>query len=211
VLVHRDFADTFIAGSSTAFKQLAAAHGAPAEAFFGPRVDRPHRQRVQAFVVAARDEGVGVVAGEVPPHPTALFMPPTLLINPPTNSRTYREEIFRPVLAMKTFSTEDEALALADGSSYGLAAAVFTFSMPRTLRVTRALQVGMVGLNNPIMPLAQLPWGGCKESGYGREGGFAGLEEYLQFKTVLTSMKDPQASTARYIVFWQRYSILHII
>jgi aldehyde dehydrogenase (NAD+) len=197
VLVHRDIADTFIAGVSTAFKQLAAAHGPPTEALFGPLVDQQHHQRVQAFVDAARDGGVGVVAGEVPTHPTALFMPPTLLIDPPTNSRAYREEIFGPVLAVKTFSTEQEAIALANDSSYGLAAAVFTSSMPRALRVTRALQVGMVGVNSPVMPLTQLPWGGCKESGYGREGGLAGLEEYLQSKTVLISMKDPQASPAK--------------
>ncbi|RYO32723.1 putative aldehyde dehydrogenase-like protein [Alternaria arborescens] len=197
VLVHRDIADTFIAGVSTAFKQLAAAHGPPNEALFGPLVDQQHHQRVQAFVDAARDGGVGVVAGEVPTHPTALFMPPTLLIDPPINSRAYREEIFGPVLAVKTFSTEQEAIALANDSSYGLAAAVFTSSMPRALRVTRALQVGMVGVNSPVMPLTQLPWGGCKESGYGREGGLAGLEEYLQSKTVLISMKDPQASPAK--------------
>ncbi|CAN9418214.1 unnamed protein product [Alternaria alternata] len=170
VLVHRDIADTFIAGVSTAFKQLAAAHGPPNEALFGPLVDQQHHQRVQAFVDAARDEDVGVVAGE---------------------------EIFGPVLAVKTFSTELEAIALANDSSYGLAAAVFTSSMPRALRVTRALQVGMVGVNSPVMPLTQLPWGGCKESGYGREGGLAGLEEYLQSKTVLISMKDPQASPAK--------------
>lgn len=194
VLVHCDVADAFIAGISTAFKQLAAAHGAPAEAFFGPLVDEPHRRRVQAFVDAARDRGVSVVAGEVPPHPTALFMPPTLLIDPPTDSRAYREEVFGPVLAVKTFSTEKEAIALANDSSYGLAAAIFTSSMPRALRVTRALQVGMVGVNSPVMPLAQLPWGGCKESGYGREGGLAGLEEYLQSKTVMISMNDPHAT-----------------
>ena len=194
VLVHRDIADAFIAGISTAFKQLAAAHGAPAEAFFGPLVDKQHRQRVQAFVDAARDEGVEVVAGEVPDHPTALFMPPTILIDPPTNSRAYREEIFGPVLAVKTFSTEEEGLALANDSSYGLAAAVFTSSMPRALRVTRALHVGMVGVNSPVLPLSQLPWGGCKESGYGREGGMAGLEEYLQSKTVMISMKDPTSA-----------------
>jgi len=194
VLVHRDIADAFIAGISTAFKQLAAAHGAPAEAFFGPLVDKQHRQRVQAFVDAARDEGVEVVAGEVPDHPTALFMPPTILIDPPTNSRAYREEIFGPVLAVKTFSTEEEGLALANDSSYGLAAAVFTSSMPRALRVTRALHVGMVGVNSPVLPLSQLPWGGYKESGYGREGGMAGLEEYLQSKTVMISMKDPTSA-----------------
>ncbi|KAI4699258.1 hypothetical protein J4E81_005152 [Alternaria sp. BMP 2799] len=193
-LVHLDIADAFIAGITTAFKQLAAAHGAPAEAFFGPLVDKQHRQRVQAFVDAARDEGVKVVAGEVPDHPTALFMPPTILIDPPTNSRAYREEIFGPVLAVKTFSTEEEGLALANDSSYGLAAAVFTSSMPRALRVTRALHVGMVGVNSPVLPLSQLPWGGCKESGYGREGGMAGLEEYLQSKTVMISMKDPTSA-----------------
>lgn len=191
VLVHRNVAETFVAGISTAFRQLAAAHGPPADAFFGPLVDEAHRQRVQAFVDVARAEGVVVVAGEVPPHPTALFMPPTLLIDPPTDGRAYREEIFGPVLAVKTFSTEEEALALANDSSYGLAAAVFTSSMPRALRITRALEVGMVGINSPVMPLTQLPWGGCKESGYGREGGLAGLEEYLHSKTVLISSKDP--------------------
>jgi len=141
-------------------------------------------------VDAARAEGVAVVASEVPPHPTALFMPPTLLIDPPTNGRAYREEIFGPVLTILTFPTEEEALALANDSCCGLAAAVFTSSMPRALRMTRALEVGMVGINSPAVPLTQLPWGGYKESDYGREGGLAGLEEYLQSKTVLISSKD---------------------
>jgi acyl-CoA reductase-like NAD-dependent aldehyde dehydrogenase len=84
-------------------------------------------------------------------------MPLTLLINLPTNGRAYRKEIFGPVLAVKTFSIEEEALALANDSSYGLAAAVFTLSMLRALRITRALEVGIVGINSLVVPLTQLP------------------------------------------------------
>jgi succinate-semialdehyde dehydrogenase/glutarate-semialdehyde dehydrogenase len=99
-----------------------------------------------------------------------------------------REEIFGPVAAVATFSTDDEAIAAANNTEYGLVGYVFTSDIRRAFRVTEALEVGMLGLNRGLVSNAAAPFGGIKESGFGREGGPEGIEEYLTTKYVAVDL-----------------------
>ena len=102
----------------------------------------------------------------------------------PADARLLREEIFGPVAPIVTFSTEEEALAMANDSEYGLASYVFTRDSARVVRVMEGLEFGMVGVNQGIVSNPAAPFGGVKHSGFGREGGFEGIDEYLETKYV---------------------------
>ena len=102
----------------------------------------------------------------------------------PADARLLREEIFGPVAPIVTFSTEEEALAMANDSEYGLASYVFTGDSARVVRVMEGLEFGMVGVNQGIVSNPAAPFGGVKHSGFGREGGFEGIDEYLETKYV---------------------------
>jgi succinate-semialdehyde dehydrogenase/glutarate-semialdehyde dehydrogenase len=112
------------------------------------------------------------------------FFAPTVLSGITHGTELLREEIFGPVAAVKTFSTDEEAIAAANATEYGLVAYVFTQDINRAFKVTEALEVGMLGLNRGLVSNAAAPFGGIKESGFGREGGPEGIEEYLSTKYV---------------------------
>ena len=112
------------------------------------------------------------------------FYPPTVLTDVPASARVLTEEVFGPVAPITTFSTEEEAVRLANSTEYGLVAYVFTQDTSRTIRVAEALEFGMVGINQGIVSNPSAPFGGVKHSGFGREGGFEGIEEYLETKYV---------------------------
>lgn len=121
--------------------------------------------------------------------PNGFFIPPTVYVDVPTDARVWKEEIFGPVLCVREFETEEEALTLANDSVYGLAGAVFSADLERCARVTNGLRVGTVWVNNCQPAFIQLPWGGTKQSGIGRELGRWGLEEFTAMKTV-NAVKD---------------------
>ena len=123
------------------------------------------------------------MGGEVPDGP-GHFYPPTVLVDVPASARVFREEIFGPVAPIATFADEDEVVARANDTEYGLVAYVFTRDHARVLRVSEALEFGMVGVNTGIVSNPAAPFGGVKHSGFGREGGFEGIEEYLETKYV---------------------------
>ena len=102
----------------------------------------------------------------------------------PKNARVLSEEIFGPVAPVATFSTEQEALDAANSSEFGLVAYVFTDDFSRAIRVLEGLEVGMAGLNKGLVSNPAAPFGGVKQSGFGREGGFEGIEEYLETKYI---------------------------
>ena len=115
--------------------------------------------------------------------PGAFYMP-TVLASVPDGARVLSEEIFGPVAPIRTFAAEDEAIATANATEYGLVAYVYTQDLKRAFRVIEKLQTGMVGLNQGIVSNAAAPFGGVKASGFGREGGPEGIEEYLALKYV---------------------------
>ena len=112
------------------------------------------------------------------------FYEPTVLADVPADARLLSEEIFGPVAPVATFSTEEEALAAANRTEYGLVAYVYTRDLNRALRVSEGLESGMVGLNQGVVSNPAAPFGGVKQSGFGREGGFEGIGEYLETKYV---------------------------
>ena len=150
----------------------------------GPLIDAKARDGVAAMVEDARAKGATVVLGGGPAEGAGYFFEPTVVTGVPKNARVMKEEIFGPVAPIASFSSEDEVLELANGTEYGLVAYVFTRDLSRMIRVSEALEFGMVGFNQGIVSNPAAPFGGVKASGFGREGGFEGIEEYLETKYV---------------------------
>ncbi|MGH3664699.1 MAG: aldehyde dehydrogenase family protein [Egibacteraceae bacterium] len=159
----------------------------------GPLISAEHRAKVAGYVEAGREEGAEVaVGGRVPDAPdlqAGFFYLPTVLTGCTAGMRVVSEEIFGPVLTVERFVTEDEAVARANDTIYGLAGAVWTSDAERARRVTRRLRLGTVWVNDyhPYFPQAE--WGGFKQSGVGRELGLQGLEEYTEAKHVFTNLR----------------------
>jgi succinate-semialdehyde dehydrogenase/glutarate-semialdehyde dehydrogenase len=127
------------------------------------------------------------VGGEIPDG-RGYFYPPTVLGDVPEEARVNKEEIFGPVAPVGTFESEEDAIARANDTEYGLVAYVFTRDIKRAIRVCEGLETGMVGLNQGMVSNAGAPFGGVKQSGIGREGGKEGLEEFLETKYVAVNL-----------------------
>ena len=154
----------------------------------GPLIDQPSREKVSELVQDALDKGATRVVGGEIPDGSGYFFPPTVLDDVPTEARVFHEEIFGPVAPVGTFESEEDAVARANDTEYGLVAYVFTSDLKRAIRVCEALETGMVGLNQGMVSNAGAPFGGVKQSGIGREGGHEGLEEFLETKYVAVNL-----------------------
>jgi succinate-semialdehyde dehydrogenase/glutarate-semialdehyde dehydrogenase len=154
----------------------------------GPLIDGPSREKVAELVSDALDKGARCVVGGEIPDGRGYFYPPTVLGSVPDDARVLREEIFGPVAPVGAFSSEEDAIARANDTEYGLVAYVFTSDIKRALRVCEGLETGMVGLNQGMVSNAGAPFGGVKQSGIGREGGNEGVEEFLETKYVAVSL-----------------------
>ena len=150
----------------------------------GPLVNDKQRRSVAALVDDAVAKGARVRTGGTTLEGSGFFYAPTVLDQIPDDAQLLRAEIFGPVAAIVGFDTEDEAIAAANDTEYGLVAYFFTENLDRTLRVSAALDTGMVGVNRGAISDAAAPFGGVKESGFGREGGSEGIEEYLETKYI---------------------------
>jgi succinate-semialdehyde dehydrogenase/glutarate-semialdehyde dehydrogenase len=116
------------------------------------------------------------------------FYPPTVLTGVPKSARLQKEEIFGPVAPLTAFEDEDEAVAMANDTEFGLVSYLFTSDLSRALRVSERLETGMIGLNQGIVSNPAAPFGGVKQSGLGREGGTVGIDEYLDIKYVAVAL-----------------------
>jgi len=154
----------------------------------GPLIDADQRDKVGELVDDAVGKGARVLTGGKPVGDRGYFYAPTVLADVTDDATLLREEIFGPVAPVKTFTTDDEAVAAANDSEYGLVAYVFTNDIKRSLRVVEALDVGMVGLNRGLVSNPAAEFGGVKESGVGREGGREGIDEYLSTKYVAVDL-----------------------
>nr|WP_284287543.1 aldehyde dehydrogenase family protein [Angustibacter aerolatus] len=132
----------------------------------------------------AVDHGGTVVTGGRTTGERGYFYEPTVLTGVPTQARVFGEEIFGPVAPITTFAADDEAIRLANDTEYGLVAYLFTENLSRALTTAEALETGMVGVNQGVVSNPAAPFGGVKASGFGREGGVEGIEEYLETKYV---------------------------
>jgi succinate-semialdehyde dehydrogenase/glutarate-semialdehyde dehydrogenase len=128
-----------------------------------------------------------VVGGEIPDG-SGYFYPPTVLGDVSDDARVLREEIFGPVAPVGSFGSEEDAIARANDTEYGLVAYVFTRDLKRAIRICEGLETGMVGLNQGMVSNAGAPFGGVKQSGIGREGGKEGIDEFLETKYVAVNL-----------------------
>jgi succinate-semialdehyde dehydrogenase/glutarate-semialdehyde dehydrogenase len=154
----------------------------------GPLIDQPSREKVAELVQDALDKGATCVVGGEIPDGRGYFYPPTVLGGVTDDARVLHEEIFGPVAPVTTFESEQDAIARANDTEYGLVAYVFTRDIKRAIRVCEGLETGMVGLNQGMVSNAGAPFGGVKQSGIGREGGTEGIEEYLETKYVAVNL-----------------------
>ncbi|MHC5559643.1 NAD-dependent succinate-semialdehyde dehydrogenase [Kocuria sp. U4B] len=178
LLVHEDVAEQFVAKLAEQMGALTVGNGVDEGVQVGPLVEAKARDSVEAFVNDAVERGAKVVVGGARIEGPGYFFAPTLLTDVPHDARVVREEIFGPVAPVVTFSTEDEAVALANATEYGLASYVFTENISRGLRIGDRIEFGLMGLNVGVISNAAAPFGGVKQSGLGREGGAEGLAEY---------------------------------
>jgi len=191
-IVHESVAAEFSKRVAEKMAALKVSRGTEEGANIGPLIDEKSRKGVHALVEDAVSKGATVLTGGAIPSGDGYFYPPTVLANVPANANILGEEIFGPVAPVITFKTEDEAVKLANNTEYGLVAYAFTENLNRGLRLAEKLEVGMFGLNTGIVSNPAAPFGGVKSSGLGREGGFEGIEEYLE--TVYVGIADPMAS-----------------
>jgi len=154
----------------------------------GPLIDENQRTKVAELVGEAVGKGATVLTGGSAPDHAGYFFTPTVLSEVPAGSALLREEIFGPVAPVSTFTDEAEAMRAANDSEFGLVAYVYTENLKRGLRVVEGLEVGMVGLNRGLVSNAAAPFGGIKESGFGREGGYEGIAEYVSTKYVAVDL-----------------------
>jgi succinate-semialdehyde dehydrogenase / glutarate-semialdehyde dehydrogenase len=154
----------------------------------GPLIDDNQRGKVADLVEDALAHGAKAVVGGHARDGAGYFFDPTVLTDVPEDAKLLHEEIFGPVAPVKGFMDEDEAIAAANDTEYGLVAYVYTNNLKRALRVVERLETGMVGLNQGMVSNAGAPFGGIKQSGFGREGGYEGIEEYLETKYVAINL-----------------------
>lgn len=178
-LVHTSVAEEFGARLTRRMAALTSGRGQDEGVDVGPLITAEARESVAALVDGAVEAGARVLTGgEVPPGP-GYFYPPTVLVDVPVGAEISRAEIFGPVAPISTFETEEQAVEMANDTEYGLASYVYTRDLARTIRVAEGLGYGMVGVNTGLLSNPAAPFGGVKASGFGREGGFEGIGEYL--------------------------------
>ena len=167
---------------------LKVGRGTEEDVQVGPLIDQPSREKVAGLVQDALEKGATRVVGGEIPDGRGYFYPPTVLGDVPAEARVNKEEIFGPVAPVGTFESEEDAIARANHTEYGLVAYVFTRDIKRAIRVCEGLETGMVGLNQGMVSNAGAPFGGVKQSGIGREGGKEGLEEFLETKYIAVNL-----------------------
>jgi succinate-semialdehyde dehydrogenase/glutarate-semialdehyde dehydrogenase len=154
----------------------------------GPLIDADQREKVSELVEDALGKGARALVGAEKMEGAGYFYRPTVLDEVSPDANLLREEIFGPVAPVASFESEEDAVAAANATEYGLVAYVYTTNLERALRVCEGLETGMVGLNQGMVSNASAPFGGIKHSGFGREGGEEGIEEYLETKYVAINL-----------------------
>jgi succinate-semialdehyde dehydrogenase/glutarate-semialdehyde dehydrogenase len=179
-LVHADVAEEFAEKLAARMGALTVGRGQDEGVDVGPLIEEKAVESVSQLVTDAVHDGARVLVGGTVPDGPGFFYPPTVLVDVPADSAINAEEVFGPVAPITTFRTEDEAVERANATEYGLASYVYTRDLSRTIRMAERLDYGMVGINTGLISNPAAPFGGVKASGFGREGGFEGIEEYLE-------------------------------
>jgi acyl-CoA reductase-like NAD-dependent aldehyde dehydrogenase len=187
ILVERPLYDEFVSRFAEAASRLKVGDPLDPETQVGSLISTEHRERVHGYVEAGREEGADVVTGGDPVNGKGAFYPPTVLAQVESSMRVAQEEIFGPVVTVTPFEDEKDAVRLANDVRYGLFATVWTGDPARGHRLARRIKAGTVGINMPYTAFPGIPFGGYKQSGFGRELGLETLDEYLETKSVIVS------------------------
>ncbi|MEO1038649.1 MAG: NAD-dependent succinate-semialdehyde dehydrogenase [Pseudomonadota bacterium] len=185
MLIERSILPEFAERLTARVKALKVAPGTEEGAQIGPLINASALDKVERLVAQARSDGASVLTGGARHFAGDLFFAPTVLEDVTADMAVAREEIFGPVAPLIAFDREEQAIRLANDTPYGLAAYVYTRDLGRAFRVGEGLEYGMVGLNEAILSSAAAPFGGIKQSGYGREGSHMGLDDYVNIKYML--------------------------
>ncbi|HWK73311.1 MAG TPA: aldehyde dehydrogenase family protein [Povalibacter sp.] len=182
--VHRKIFDRVVEGVSAAAQSMRLGPGLHVDTQMGPLVSRQQQERVLAYIASGRNEGAAVMTGgEAPSHP-GYFVKPTVLANVRPDMRVVREEIFGPVVVAQRFDDLDDLAALANDSPYGLSASIWSNDLSAVQRLVPKLRAGTVWVNCHNMVDPNMPFGGFKQSGFGREHGRSAIEQYSEIKSV---------------------------
>jgi succinate-semialdehyde dehydrogenase/glutarate-semialdehyde dehydrogenase len=185
--VHESVAREFARKLAERMGALKLGRGTEPDVDVGPLIDEAQRGKVTELVGDAVERGARVLTGGGRPSGSSYpgyFFEPTVLTDVPDDARLLSEEIFGPVAPVAKFNSEEQAVAAANRTEYGLVAYVYTRELERAFRVCERIETGMIGLNQGVVSNAAAPFGGVKQSGFGREGGFEGIGEYLETKYV---------------------------
>ena len=194
VFIHTHIRDKFLARLKEAAEAIPRGDPLVEGCRLGPLVSAGQYKKVMNMINVAKRQGCTLLTGGKRPSSPACargyYLEPTVFVDPPLDASVWREEIFGPVMCVRTFSSEDEVVALANDSDYALGAAVITADVDRRRRMTEAFDAGIIWVNcsQPCFP--QLPWGGRKRSGFGRDLGVNGMDKYLHQKQIVTYTSD---------------------
>jgi succinate-semialdehyde dehydrogenase/glutarate-semialdehyde dehydrogenase len=185
-IVHEAIADEFAARATERVQAFKVGRGTEDGVQIGPLINADAVDKAHALVLDATNRGAKVLTGGHAIDGPGTFYEPTVVTGVRPGSDILREEIFGPVLSIVTFGDEDEAVRIANNTEYGLVGYAYTKDLARGQRLIESLETGMLGLNVGVVSNAAAPFGGVKQSGIGREGGFEGIHEYLSTKYTLT-------------------------
>lgn len=179
VLVQRSIYPAFIKAYQEAVTAMKVGNGTAENVTIGPLINQDAIDKIKDLLKDALDKGAELLCGGHTDAAGPLFFQPTIITGCNTSMRLSNEEIFGPVSAVYLFDTVEEAIALANNTEYGLAAYFFSKDVQQVWRIAEQLQYGIIGINEGIISFAEVPFGGIKQSGYGKEGSFYGIEDYL--------------------------------
>lgn len=184
-LIQDNISDQFVKQLTAAINKLEVGNGKDSCVQIGPLINEAQLRKVTEIVEDARNKGAQILAGGRPlPDKGPLYYAPTIVAGVTPNMRLYAEEIFGPVATIIKFATEQEALQVANDTRRGLAGYFYSQNLNQVFRVSRKLEVGMVGVNEGIISTAEAAFGGVKESGIGREGSKHGIDDYVELKYI---------------------------
>jgi succinate-semialdehyde dehydrogenase/glutarate-semialdehyde dehydrogenase len=187
IYVHESIAEEFTRRLSAEMSALKVGDGTDPSVDVGPLVNADTRDKVAEFVADAVAKGAKVECGGAVPNGKGFYYPPTVLSNVSEDAECVRDEIFGPVAAIQTFTDQEDVIARANDTEYGLVAYVFSEDFKRALQVCERLEYGMVGLNRGLVSDPAAPFGGVKQSGLGREGGHEGMLEFMETQYISAS------------------------
>jgi acyl-CoA reductase-like NAD-dependent aldehyde dehydrogenase len=191
LLLQRSIHDEFLERLDEFLEDIKFGHPSDPETQIAPISTAPQIKKIEDYVAIAKGEGARLVRGgkraSVDGYPNGLFYEPTIFADVDNSMRIAQEEVFGPVLAVIPFDDEDDAVRIANDVCFGLAAGIWTENLARGIRMTEKVRAGTIWVNNYRSTSVTSPFGGFKMSGIGREGGIAGMMEYLELKSVWLS------------------------